>query len=156
MIFYVDIWSSKTVNSQHVLKVVFSSLLSEPLPRFGADSPKPATPKKGFLALCSNKKSAYDKNLKSYNEIISQFTFIKNAIIFIDELVWRYRHDICQIFCTSLFSNILKFTRRKRNNRDISRLNMTINNFYFKNKIILYLQPQFILYHWCAWPIRQI
>ena len=42
----------KTVNSRRVLKVVFSSLLSEPLLRFDADSPKAEPPKKGFLAIC--------------------------------------------------------------------------------------------------------
>ena len=39
----VDIWLYETVDSQHVLKVVFSSLLSEALPRFVADSTKPAS-----------------------------------------------------------------------------------------------------------------
>ena len=43
LITHVDIWLYETVDSQHVLKVVFSSLLSEALPRFAADSTKPAS-----------------------------------------------------------------------------------------------------------------
>ena len=43
VISHVDVWLYETVDSQHVLKVVFSSLLSEALPRFAADSTKPAS-----------------------------------------------------------------------------------------------------------------
>ena len=56
----------------------------------------------------------------SFASLLLQIRYNMDIYFIVGHSMITVRHDICQIFYTSLFSKILKFTRRKRVSRDIS------------------------------------
>ena len=105
LISHVNLWLYETVDSQHVLKVVFSSLLSEALPRFAADSTKPAS-----LLRSSSSQNTYIINTagalripKSHPIHLSRFLILRNSCLKIVytrkvEVIWPGARKMAKLF----------------------------------------------------------
>ena len=105
LICHVDVWLYETVDIQHVLKVVFSSLLSEALPRFAADSTKPAS-----FVRNSSLQNTYVINTagalripKSHPIHLSRFLILRNSCLKIVytrnvEVIWPGARKMAKLF----------------------------------------------------------